>query len=105
MIHDEQFGTPQRRNALMGAILLIFAVLMVRLYQLQLLYHGELDKKSEENSIRALIKEPIRGYIYDRTGKLVVDVGPSYTVMIVPSEFDKRTMPLLSSLLEMEPRA
>lgn len=105
MIHDEQFGTPQRRNVLMGAILLIFAVLMVRLYQLQLLYHGELDKKSEENSIRALIKEPIRGYIYDRTGKLVVDVGPSYTVMIVPSEFDKRTMPLLSSLLEMEPRA
>lgn len=105
MIHDEQFGTPQRRNVLMGAILVIFAVLMVRLYQLQLLYHGELDKKSEENSIRALIKEPIRGYIYDRSGKLVVDVGPSYTVMIVPAEFDKRTMPLLSSLLDMEPRA
>lgn len=105
MIHDEQFGTPQRRNVLMGTILVIFAVLMIRLYQLQLLYHGELDKKSEENSIRALIKEPIRGYIYDRTGKLVVDVGPSYTVMIVPAEFDRKTLPLLSSLLDMEPRA
>jgi penicillin-binding protein 2 len=103
MMHDEQFGTPQRYKTLVGAVVLIFAILMARLYQLQLLYHGELDKKSEENSVRALIKEPIRGYIYDRNGKLVVDVGPSYTVMIVPAEFDRRNMPLLSRLLNMTP--
>jgi len=105
MIHDEYFGTPERRKILTGIILLIFAVLMVRLYQLQLLYHGELDKKSEENSIRALVKEPIRGYIYDRNGKMIVDVGPSYTVMVVPAEFDRSNLPFLSSILEMEPRA
>src|SRR3990167_6515834 len=105
MIYDEYFGTPERRKILTGIILLIFAVLMVRLYQLQLLYHGELDKKSEENSIRALVKEPIRGYIYDRNGKMIVDVGPSYTVMVIPAEFDRSNLPFLSSILEMEPRA
>ncbi|MEK6755136.1 MAG: hypothetical protein AABZ02_03185, partial [Bacteroidota bacterium] len=80
MIYDEQFGSPQRRKALTAIVLVIFGVLLLRLYQLQLLYHGELDKKSEENSVRALIKEPIRGYMFDRNGKLIVDVGPSYSI-------------------------
>lgn len=102
MTNDDQFGSFQRRNILTGAIILVFVMLMLRLYQLQLLYHGELDKKSEENSIRALVKDPIRGYIYDRNGRLVVDVGPSYSVTLVPIEFEKRNQNLLASLLQMD---
>jgi penicillin-binding protein 2 len=82
----------------------MFAVLMLRLYQLQLLYHVELDKKSEENSVRALVKDPVRGYLYDRYGKLFVDVGPLYSVTLVPAEFEKRNIALLSSILQMEPQ-
>ncbi len=78
-------------------------VLFVRLYVLQLLYHQELGKKSEENSIRTIIKEPIRGYIFDRAGRLVVDVGPSYSVALTPAEFDPQNLKLLSSLLQLEP--
>ena len=104
MIHDEQFGSLERRRTLTIFILAVFALLMLRLYQLQLLYHVEMDKKSEENSVRALVKEPVRGYIYDRNGKLIVDVGPSYSVTLVPAEFEKRNIPLLSSILQMEPQ-
>ena len=102
MIYDDQFGSPQRRKALTAVILVIFGVLILRLYQLQLLYHGELDKKSEENSVRALIREPIRGYMFDRNGKLIVDVGPSYSITLAPFEFDKATFPMLSSLLKID---
>jgi penicillin-binding protein 2 len=102
MIYDEQFGSPQRRKALTAIVLVIFGVLLLRLYQLQLLYHGELDKKSEENSVRALIKEPIRGYMFDRNGKLIVDVGPSYSITLVPFEFDKANQALLSSILKLD---
>ncbi|MCX6132502.1 MAG: penicillin-binding protein 2 [Ignavibacteriales bacterium] len=104
MIHDEQFGSLERRRALTIFVLAVFALLMMRLYQLQLLYHVELDKKSEENSVRGLVKDPVRGYIYDRNGKLIVDVGPAYSVTLVPAEFEKRNIPLLSSILQMEPQ-
>jgi len=105
MIHDEPFGSLERRRTLTIAVLVMFALLMLRLYQLQLLYHVEMDKKSEENSVRALVKDPVRGYIYDRYGKLIVDVGPSYAITLVPAEFEKRNIPLLSSILQMEPQA
>jgi penicillin-binding protein 2 len=105
MIHDEAFGSHDRRRTLTIAVLVIFAVLMLRLYQLQLLFHVELDKKSEENSVRALIKDPVRGYIYDRYGRLLVDVGPSYSVTLVPAEFEKRNAKLLSSILQVDSSA
>ena len=105
MIHDESFGSPERRKMLVLLVLATFTVLMLRLYQLQLLYHVELDKKSEENSVRALVQDPVRGYIYDRNGKLMVDVGPSYSVTIVPAEFEKRNMGMLASILQMDQQA
>ena len=104
MIHDESFGLPERRRTLTIIVLLVFAVFMLRLYQLQLLFHVELDKKSEENSVRALTKDPVRGYMYDRYGKLFVDVGPLYSVTLIPAEFEKRNVGLLSSILQMEPQ-
>ena len=104
MIHDEPFGSPERRRTLTIVVLVMFALLMLRLYQLQLLFHVELDKKSEENSMRALTKDPVRGYMYDRYGKLFVDVGPAYSVTLVPAEFEKQNLGLLSSILQMEPK-
>jgi penicillin-binding protein 2 len=104
MIHDESFGSPERRRTLTIVVLLMFALLVLRLYQLQLLFHVELDKKSEENSVRALTKDPVRGYMYDRYGRLFVDVGPSYSVTLVPAEFEKQNIGLLSSILQMEPK-
>lgn len=104
MFYNDEFGSPLRLRVLYGVIILIFVLLMLRLYQLQMLYHGELDKKSEENSVRAIAKDPIRGYIYDRNGKLIVDVGPSYSVTITPIDFDKRNLNLLASILQMDPQ-
>ncbi len=104
MIHDEPFGSPERRRTLTILVLVTFVALMLRLYQLQLLYHVELDKKSEENSVHALVKDPVRGYMYDRYGKLIVDVGPSYSITLVPAEFEKSNVGTLSSILQMEPQ-
>ncbi len=99
----EDFGSPIRRSVLMILTVVFIGVLFVRLYVLQLLYHQELGKKSEENSVRTIIKEPIRGYVFDRAGRLVVDVGPSYSVALTPVEFDAQNLKLLSSLLQLEP--
>lgn len=99
----EQPGDPRRRSVLTGLLLLVFAVLFGRLYQLQLLYHSEFGRQSEENSVRSIVRDPLRGYIFDRHGQLLVDDGPFYTVTVTPAEFDRRDIPVLSQLLGLDP--
>jgi penicillin-binding protein 2 len=103
MIGVEEIGASSRRRVLTSIILLAFSVLFLRLYQLQLLFHTEFGKKSEENSVRSIMKEPVRGYMFDRTGRLVVDVGPAYSIIATPATFDTNNTALLSSILQMDP--
>lgn len=100
-IKQREVGLPSRRLLLNALVIAIIGLLFIRLYQLQLLYHDEFGSKAQENSVRSVVKEPIRGYIFDRFGNLVVDVGPFYTVTVTPSEFDMGNMPLLAKLLHL----
>lgn len=97
----ENFGTRERLKTVRIGIMLIVGILFARLIQLQLIYHQEFGKKSEENAIRMVVKEPIRGYVFDRNGKLVVDVGPAYNITVTPAEFRDESLPLLSSLVNV----
>ena len=103
MINAEEIGASSRKQVLTIITVVAFVFLFLRLYQLQLLYHTEFGKKSEENSVRTVIKEPVRGYIFDRNGHLVVDVGPAYSITVTPAAFDTGTLSFLGSLLQMEP--
>ena len=101
----EEIGAPSRKRVLIIFIVLAYVILLLRLYQLQLLFHTEFGKKSDENSVRTIIKEPVRGYMFDRNGRLMVDVGPAYSITITPASFNPNTLSFLSSLLQMEPSA
>jgi penicillin-binding protein 2 len=91
-----------RRLIFFIAIGIVFTLFVSRLIQLQVLYGEEYGRKSEENSIRPVIQEPIRGLMFDRNGILLVDNRPSYTVTITPSEFKKRTIPYLADILQVD---
>ncbi|MBI4546604.1 MAG: penicillin-binding protein 2 [Ignavibacteriae bacterium] len=80
----------------------LFLVFLFRLAQLQILYQDEYGKKSEENSIRALTRDPIRGLVFDRHGILLVDNRPSYTVTMTPAEFDTSRIAHLSEVLHLD---
>ncbi|MBM4166206.1 MAG: penicillin-binding protein 2 [Ignavibacteria bacterium] len=84
-------------------IVSVFLVFFFRLIQLQWLYRSEYEKQSEENSIRRVISEATRGFMYDRHDHLVVDDRPSYTITITPNEFDKSVMEPLAKILQMTP--
>jgi len=103
MINVEEIGASSRKRVLTSIVLLAFSLLFLRLYQLQFLFYTEFGKKSEENSVRAIIQEPVRGYIFDRTGRLVVDVGPAYSITATPALFDTNNSIFLSSLLQIDP--
>lgn len=96
----DKFGRKYLYYSIIGAVLLTYTA---RLYQLQLIYRDEFGRKSEENSIRSIMREPVRGYIYDRNGILLVDNGPSYTVTITPSGYDSAATPFLASILGVTP--
>ena len=65
-----------RKTNFYVGIAIIFLLLFSRLVQLQFLYQDEYGKKSEENSIRPIAHDPIRGYMYDRHGTILVDNRP-----------------------------
>jgi penicillin-binding protein 2 len=92
----------ERRRILLLLTSVMFLIFFGRLYQLQLIYRDVYGKKSEENSLRTIPLEPVRGYILDRDGHLIVDNRPSFTVTITPFEFDKSTIGFLSSLLALD---
>ena len=91
-----------KRRVMYVVIALIFLLYFSRLYQLQLIYSDEYGKKSEENSLRTIPKEPVRGTIFDRNGLLVVDNRPAFTVSVMPFEFDKNNVGYLTRLLSLE---
>lgn len=102
MISADEIDVSSRRRVLTIIVTLAFILLFLRLYQLQLLSHSEFGKKSEENSVRINVKEPVRGYMFDRAGRLVVDVGPAYAITVTPALFDTTNVSLLCSLLNMD---
>ncbi len=91
----------QKRRVLYVIFAIAFGVLFVRLVQLQWLYGEHYGQQAEENSVRIIPKEPIRGYIYDRHGRLVVDNRPSFTVTVMPYEFEPANLPYLARLLQI----
>jgi penicillin-binding protein 2 len=99
MIDD--FGSAERRLVIRIVLAAGFAILLGRLFQLQYVNAELYGKEAEENSIRNVPKVAIRGYVYDRKGKLLVDNRPSYTVMLTPVDFDKTQLPLLASILSL----
>lgn len=91
-----------RKKVILFFLFLTFSLFTFRLIQLQMVYNEKYGKMSEVNSVRTIVATPLRGYMYDRNGILIVDNKPSYTVTVVPAEFDTSKSKLLASILQMD---
>jgi len=85
-------------------LIVTLAVLLIRLWDLQIMKGNEMKRLSEQNRIR--IKKVIapRGIIYDRNGKVLADTRPSFNIYITPEDikdFDQ-TVNGLAQLIEMD---
>lgn len=100
MAQQDDIQVYSKRRVMHGIIAFTFLMYIARLYQLQLIYSEEYGRKSEENSVRTVPREPVRGTIFDKNGTLVVDNRPAFTVCIIPFEFDKEEhrVPFLPAL-------
>jgi penicillin-binding protein 2 len=99
---NEESSLATRRKTFYFIISAAAIVLALRLSQLQLFSQEQYGRKSEENSVRPVVKEPIRGYMFDRNKQLIVDSRASYSVTVTPSEFKENILPLLSTVLGVD---
>ena len=88
-------------------ILLVFAILILRFWFLQIVNGSMYRAKSENNRIHLKDIPPFRGIILDRNGETLVDNRPSYDLYVVPEEVQNREQLLnrLNGLAELDPGA
>ncbi|OGW40441.1 MAG: penicillin-binding protein 2 [Nitrospirae bacterium RBG_13_39_12] len=81
--------------------IIAFFLLIMRLWQIQILQGNEYRKLSESNRLRILTIPAPRGIIFDRNGIPLVKNTPYYYASLIPNEFDKRKVYLLSKVLNI----
>ncbi len=104
-------GWQRRERTLTIAVVGIFALVILRLFVLQVLEGSRYRELSEENRIRVEVLTAPRGEIRDRKGRLLADCVPSFTVTLDP--FDKAytraparldsTLAALAPMLDVDP--
>lgn len=67
-------------------VIVIFSVLVLRLWFLQIVHGPGYRIRSESNRIQLQDTPPFRGMIFDRNGELLVDNRPSYDLYIIPEQ-------------------
>ncbi len=85
---------------LLGAIVLFFGLLSIRLFFLQV-YRGDVYRKfSEQNSLRQEKIPGPRGQILDREGRILVDNRLQLDVTLIP-QFAPKVAPVLETLAQI----
>ena len=92
-VEEPYLFTPRMalRVAILGAIALaVFAVLLLRLWSLQILSGSKYEAAARDNQMRTFPIEAPRGPILDRNGRILVTNAGSTAVDVVPADLPKQ---------------
>lgn len=81
----KDYNLEKRKFVIGGFIVLIVAIYLVRLFNLQVV-ETKYKENAESNAFMRKTLHPSRGLIYDRNGKLVVFNRPTYDLMMIPRD-------------------
>ncbi len=95
----------RRLNRVTVLVVLVFAVLFLRLWFIQIVNGPKYRVQSENNRIHLRDILPFRGMIFDRHGELLVDNRPSYDLYVLPEEIQGREgiLDRLAGLIDLDP--
>jgi len=85
LIEDNVQARRWRANLLFAGYGVALLFLFLRVAHLQVARHDIMVRLSDQNRLRPLVQQPIRGRIYDRKGRIIVDNRPSWTVTLAPA--------------------
>src|SRR6202165_5655932 len=102
--HEDRRKVGNRLTALQYVITVIFSILAVSFWVLQVVGHDKYAELAENNNQRTLALRAPRGVVFDRTGRVLVENRHSYSISIVREHTKdlNRTVRLLADVLGME---
>lgn len=77
-----------RQRIVISAVIVVclIAVLVLRLFYLQVVRHAHYTTLSQENRVKILPLAPTRGLIYSRDGVLLAENQPNFSLEIIPEQ-------------------
>lgn len=96
----------QRIRVMLWVVLMCFALLLARLFYLQVIRHDDLLDQAESNRTAIIPTVPPRGMILDRNGVVLASNYSAYTLEITPNKVDDlaKTIDELTQIIEIQPR-
>lgn len=76
-------------------------ILVIQFYRLQIYQSSLYYQKSYQNSVKMLTRLPVRGNIYDRNGRIIVDNRPAFSLYLVPAETNDNTLGKISKIINI----
>lgn len=92
-------GMGQQPAWLLAVVLLFSGAMVARLAWLQLLHGHENRDRADENRIRLMPRNPIRGRLLDRNGAVLATSRLTYNLYLQPREVDDAAWPALRDRL------
>src|SRR5262249_47031314 len=91
LVQRSDVGEFRRRYKWMVlCVILTFSLLIVRLFQLQLVENEDYDAEARHNIIREIRLATTRNMIRDTQKRILTASRPSYNVYVVPSQLDMK---------------
>jgi penicillin-binding protein 2 len=102
--HEERRRVGLRLSVLQYLVVVLFSVLAVSFWYLQVVQHDRFKEMAANNHQRTLPLRAPRGVLFDRDGRVLVENRHSYSISIVREQTKdlNRTVTLLASVLGLE---
>src|SRR5215212_7456475 len=102
--HEDRRRVGVRLSVLQGVIAVLFTVLAVSFWVLQVVQHAKFEEMAENNHQRTLALRAPRGVVFDRNQKVLVENRRSLSISIVREHTKdmNRTVRLLSQVIGMD---
>ncbi len=85
-------------------VFIVFSILIINFFQLQVVRHNQYEEKANINSIRVESLHAPRGSILDRNGEIIVDNAPTYVLIALPNVIGNidSTISIISQLINCD---
>ena len=103
-IHEDRRKVTIRLTILQYLLIVVFSILAVAFWVLQVVQHAKYEEMAENNNQRNIALRAPRGLVFDRDGRVLVENRHSYSISIVREHTKdlNRTMGLLASVLGLD---
>ena len=103
-LHEDRRKVSTRLTLLQSAITLVFALLAVGFWVVQVVQHAKYEEMAENNHQRTLALRAPRGLVFDRRGAVLVENRHSYSISIVREHTKdlNRTIRLLAGVVGVD---